>query len=493
MDFIEQSRADWGETQRLAARLARHQAEHRHLVEQLAAIEGSTAWAVARWLSQLRRRLFPDGSRRQQVFRLCMRGLHLWRREGIAALFDPTAHKVVSGSGRSARTERNGASAVVSEPSILRRPSATLAACNERQFRVAYIGSGAECEAQSMRYRGHNVIEALALVGIGGTFFALEEVQTNLSAILSHDLIVLVRVMHCPLTVSLIESARRLGLPIVYDIDDYLFDPWVMPYVETFRALRQVDALRILDEFGACMHACDYFTGSTSYLAEKAAAHGKKSFVLHNGLNAAQLQLGRQALEQRSARPCDSITRIGYFSGTRTHQADFRVVYPTLMALLREQRNVRLLVVGALDLGDFPGLAPSVDAIETLPLHHWSALPATIATIDINLIPLELTPFNEGKSNLKYYEAGLLKVPSIASPTRINREDIKHGHNGLLARTPEEWYDALKMLVADADRRRQMGQNAFEHVLQNYTPSATAAEAAEVYRQILRIHQQQRT
>ncbi len=86
-----------------------------------------------------------------------------------------------------------------------------------------------------MRYRAHNVIEALALVGLQGTFVALDRALANLDAILSHDLIVLVRLMHNPVTTAIIESARKRGLPIVYDIDDYLFDPWVLPYVEAFR------------------------------------------------------------------------------------------------------------------------------------------------------------------------------------------------------------------------------------------------------------------
>jgi glycosyltransferase involved in cell wall biosynthesis len=492
MHPIEQSSADKGESQRLAARCAIHWVEHRHLAERLAAIESSTAWAVARRLSQWRRRLLPEGSRRQWCFRLGVRGLRLWRREGIAALLRRSTGKLQRWFGYPTKGKSRENHLAASDPSAFYLPPSTAPASSSCEFRVAFIGSGAACEAQSMRYRAHNVIEALALVGLEGTFFTLEEVQAQLATILSHDLIVLVRLMHNHVTAQVIESARRLGLPTIFDIDDYLFDPWVMPYVEAFRALRQLDALRILDELGASLHECDYFTGSTSYLAEKATALGKKSFVLHNGLNAAQLRLAHQALEQRSARPRDPITRIGYFSGTRTHQADFRVVYPALMTLLREHSTARLLIVGDLDLGEFPGLLPYIDGIEVLPLRHWSELPATMASVDINLIPLEPTPFNEGKSNLKYYEAGLLKVPSIASPTRINRESITHGHNGLLARTPEEWYDCLKELMSSAERREWMGQNAFEHVLRHYAPLATATEAVEIYREILHLHRSRR-
>ena len=292
--------------------------------------------------------------------------------------------------------------------------------------------------------------------------------------------------------VALVEAARREDIPLVYDIDDYLFDPWVMPYVEAFRSMRPGDALGAINLLGKCLHHCPYFTGSTHYLAEKAATLGKNSFVIHNGINETQIQLSRLALEQRAASPSDGVVRIGYFSGTRTHQADFRIVYPVLMALLRDEPNVRLVVVGDLDLGEFPGLAPFADHIDLLPLCNWRELPDKIARIDINLIPLEITPFNEGKSNLKYFEAGLLKVPSIASPTGILRESITHGHNGLLARTTEEWYDGLKELVARPDWREHMGRNAFDHVLRNYVPEATANEAIAAYRQIIRLHRRQR-
>jgi glycosyltransferase involved in cell wall biosynthesis len=471
MNLIEQSNADVGAIQRLAARYADHWAEHRRLAESLADIEASTAWAIARRLSLWRHRLVPDGSWRQKCLRLGLRTLH--PRQGRRASEPPSLEtaSTPASSGVAHNPQRTG----------------------EQPFRVAFIGSGADCEAQSMRYRAHNIIAALALVGHEALFVPLEQVQANLDTILSYDLIVLVRLMHNAVTTSLIESAHKLGLPIVYDIDDYLFDPWVMPYVEAFRVLRQSEALRILDELGGCLQACDYFTGSTSYLSAMAALRGKKSFVIHNGLNASQLRLSQLALEQRSARPRDGLTRIGYFSGTRTHQADFRVVYPALMALLRDDANARLAIVGDLDIGEFPGLAPYLGQIDILPLRPWSELPATMAAVDINLIPLELTPFNEGKSNLKYFEAGLLKVPSIASPTRINRESIEHGRNGLLARTEEEWHAGLKELVASAERREQMGQQAFEHVLRTYAPLATAAEVLEVYRQIIHDHRMRRS
>jgi glycosyltransferase involved in cell wall biosynthesis len=454
------------------------------LVERLAAIEASSAWAVARRLSQLRQRLAPEGSLRLAALRLGIHGLRLWRREGIREACRRALRRFLLrnsiGELASAPTNSSLSAAIRGLDRTGPAPVPNL-----RKFRVVFVGSTDACEAQSMRYRAHNVIEALALLHLEGNFVAREDVAARLPFLLSHDLIVLVRLMDSEAVAVLVEAAGQAGIPVVYDIDDYLFEPWITPYVEAFRSARPIDARQTVDVFARCLHRCDYFTGSTAYLAERAAALRKDSFVIHNGLNATQIELTRLAREQRVAAPRDGRIRIGYFSGTRTHQADFRIAYPALMTLLREEPSARLVVVGNLDLDEFAGLAPFAEQIERWPLRKWQELPEAIAGIDVNLIPLELTPFNEGKSNLKYYEAGLCMVPSIASPTRILSESITHGHNGLLARTEDEWYDALKELVRRPEQRERMGRNAYDHVLRTYTPSVTAAEAVAAYRHIL--------
>jgi glycosyltransferase involved in cell wall biosynthesis len=478
MNSHERSRDEIGLAERLTARFVRlweeHRClaeEHRCLAEERNALESSTAWAVVQRLRRWWQRFAPEGSLRQAFVRQILCGFSLRRRPETRV----QAQKVSVEQSVSIQASR-----------------ACLAAAPARQnekIRIAYIGSRWSIDAATMRYRAHNLIEGLPLAGLEGTFVAEEEIHSQLSTILSHDLIVLVRRISADTITTLIGLARRRGLPIVFDIDDYIFDPWVMPYVEALHGpLERANGLRLMDKLGACLDQCEYFTGSTPYLAERAAALGKESFVIHNGFNSTQLLLSQTARDERGLRQGGQGTRIGYFSGTRTHQADFRVAYPALMRLLREDRSIRLVIVGQLDVGVFPGLALFMDQIDLLPMCHWNQLPEVIASVDINIIPLDLTPFNEGKSNLKYYEAGLVEVPSVASPTGILRDSITHGHNGLLARTTEEWYNGLKELVARPELRRQMGRNAYEQVMQTYTPSSIAAEAVAVYRQILRLH-----
>jgi glycosyltransferase involved in cell wall biosynthesis len=439
-----------------------------------------------------------SGVRTERLYRVCLRlglrGLRLWWREGTWTVARRAGGKLVRRLRGSHVVPTGETTTAPARPAQLGRGPDRIGGASvptERKFRVVIVGSETR-DFQSMRYRAHHVVEALALAGLEAVFVPDEQVAEQFSLILSHDLIVLARLLYSEVIAELMERARRLGIPLVYDIDDYVFEPWVLPYVESYRDWARPEALRTMSLRGRCLDRCDYFTGSTLYLAERAAAHGKKTFVLRNGLSALQVELSRQAGKERQAAARADVVRIGYFSGTRTHQADFRIVYPALMALLRAMPSVRLVIVGYLDLDEFSGLAPFADRIDMRPPRDWRELPAEIAQVDINLIPLELNPFNEGKSNLKYYEAGLLQIPSIASPTRILRASITHGHNGLLARTTDEWYAGLKELTARADERERLGHNAYEHVLRNYVPEVVAAEAVATYRHILRMHRSRR-
>jgi glycosyltransferase involved in cell wall biosynthesis len=467
------------------------------------ALQGSLAWALARRMAQLRLRLAPDGSHRARWLQHCARLLRLCKRT-VARLVGRRHHELVEASPVEAvppcseplaackdadisPPEADGCTHCLAEALVEEVPgpdrSGPARAPSTRKFRVAFLGSGGQ-DLHTMRYRAHHVMEALALFGLESTYVAEEELPDRLSTLLAHDLIVLVRRQYNEAIAALLDAARRLHVPVVFDIDDYLFDHWVLPYVEALSPL----SLPYMDKLSRCLDACDYFTGSTTRLVEQAAARNKDTFLIHNSLGAEQIQLSLDALQERTARGQDGIVRIGYFSGSRTHQADFRVVYPALLRLLSEEPNVHLVVAGDLELACFPGLAAFADRVMRLPFSDWRRLPANIALVDINLIPLVLTPFNDGKSNLKYYEAGVLKIPSIASPTEIHRESIVHGHNGLLASTPEEWYDGLKSLVNDPVRRAGMGQNAYEHVLRSYSPPVTAGEAVTAYREVLRLH-----
>jgi glycosyltransferase involved in cell wall biosynthesis len=87
--------------------------------------------------------------------------------------------------------------------------------------------------------------------------------------------------------------------------------------------------------------------------------------------------------------------------------------------------------------------------------------------LDIVLAPYKSTPFTEAKFPTKALEAGMSGVPIIASPIEPYRKWIRHGWNGYLARTENDWKRYLRLLLTDAEGRWQMGLNADRRASRN--------------------------
>jgi len=302
-------------------------------------------------------------------------------------------------------------------------------------------------EGESKRYRVYNMQEQLALLGVETATIYEAETMGRLDWVTSFDLIVLTRAAISPLIRRLIELAKGLNIPVVFDVDDYVFEPQIIPYVDGIRGWSEADK-RLYEEgvrrYRGTLEVCDYFVAPTDYLAARAAELGKTAFVIRNGLNNRQLRVAKEALGER--RRSKGVVRIGYLSGTSTHQKDFAVAIPALLRIMAEFPPVKLCIQGHLDLDR--KFEEFRDRVEQRPFVAWGELPYHMAKLDINIAPLEVgNPFCEAKSELKYFEPALLKIPTIASATDAFRFAIENGENGFLTETEADWYESLKKLV----------------------------------------------
>jgi glycosyltransferase involved in cell wall biosynthesis len=168
---------------------------------------------------------------------------------------------------------------------------------------------------------------------------------------------------------------------------------------------------------------------------------------------------------------------IGYASGTPTHDRDFALVRPALHRLLERCPQAELWLIGRLQAGgDWGAAAAQVRRVEFVP---WRQLPGLLAQLDINLAPLRLdNPFSQSKSEIKYMEAALVGVATVASPTDAFSAAIRPGENGLLAQGTEEWLERLLWLVQEPSEREKLVSAAREDTLQRYAPWVRAGQAA---------------
>lgn len=222
--------------------------------------------------------------------------------------------------------------------------------------------------------------------------------------------------------------------------------------------------------------ACNAVITSTDFLAERIRQLGKPVRVHRNAFSLEMLDRSNKAHQSRKR--LDGRIVIGYASGTATHNQDFAQIKPALRTVLHSYPNVELWLVGPLDPGkDWSSLADRIHQIKWVP---WRDLPEIQSKFDINLAPLRMdNPFGQSKSEIKYVEAALLRVPTIASLSDAYKYAIRPADNGFLAGDAQEWEQALDLLVRESELRRRVGEIAFQDVMQHYHPSVRAKELVE--------------
>ena len=361
---------------------------------------------------------------------------------------------------------------------------------DSKNYKVLFV-YGFEPVWHAKRYRVDNLQSRLGLFGIKSDSICADEARYRIALqglgwLGCYSVVVLFRVAADPYFNELAEAARKANIILIYSSDDLIFDPSALRYIDAYRKKPAEERKRYREGVVNCqklLKQCDYFIASTDSLRKSGEKLGKKSFTIRNGLNDIQLKESQKALMRRKPHPGE--VRIGYFSGTATHQKDFAEAAPALLRLLKEYPHLKLYIVGHLYLGrKFRSFEKQ---IVRYPFIDWKELPYKRALLDILIAPLELNnPFTDAKSELKYFEAALLKVPTVASPTTPYRFAIRNGKNGFLASNTDEWYRCLKTLIEDKELRKKMGEAAYQHTIKTYTPEAQAPQTKKVFGSIAR-------
>lgn len=334
-----------------------------------------------------------------------------------------------------------------------------------------------------LRYRVH--LAAEALVADGASAEVRHYRDPDLPALArAADAIVLYRVPATVQIVELIEAVRRrnTSVPILFDVDDLIFDPGLRGEVGGLGDLSaEAEELwwRGVARYRTTMELADVYVGSTRTLCDHAAAvTGLPVRQFRNGVGRAVVAGSERAL---AATRRHGPLRIGYFSGTTTHNEDWAMIEPAVIEVMLDRPDVRLWIGGylrtsrALDV-----VRPRVRKLSMMP---WQDLQRTLRDVDVNLAPLVPdSVFNEAKSAIKWLEAAMVETPTVASPTQPFVEAIEHGRTGYLAVSGQEWVDALGRLLDDDAERARVGAQARREALLTLSPHVQG----RVYREILR-------
>ena len=348
-------------------------------------------------------------------------------------------------------------------------------------------------------YRVERYVDAFAAAGASVSWMRIDEVLDRIGEFATTSIVIIWRAVNSPAVQQLIAAARAAGALLVFDIDDLMFRP-------ELARVGIIDAIRSLNlqesEIAAYYHRvqevlwqADACFTSTAELAVHAQRFDRLTFVLPNGFDAGTLRTSRLAVRRHRMQTQingHTVRRIGYAAGTRTHQKDFKEAAGAIARILAERPDCLLVLFRSrdgsermFDPEEFPAFTGLEDRIEWRDLVKLKDLPNEMVRFDINIAPLEIdNPFAEAKSELKYFEAALVEVPTIASPTGPLRRAIRDGETGRLARTEAEWYTALTELLDSPAARQRMAHAAYLDVLWRFGPERRAETARSVLHQL---------
>jgi glycosyltransferase involved in cell wall biosynthesis len=252
------------------------------------------------------------------------------------------------------------------------------------------------------------------------------------------------------------EIARLEGLPYVVDYDDAWFhryqNHWLRPMLG-----RKIDAV---------MRLAHTVVAGNDFLAR----HARQAGARHVEIVPTAVDLDRYPAAPGAA-PSGGPLTVGWI-GIPLNAHYLAMIAPALRAAADTQ-PISLHAVGAPIPSEFDGLCAT-----SFPWSEDSEI-SRIAQFDIGVMPLHDTPWERGKCAYKLVQVMAAGKPVIASPVGANRQVVRHGVNGFLAESTEDWTEALRKL-ADPALRQRMGIEARRTVEQQYSTAIVGPRLVEI-------------
>lgn len=329
----------------------------------------------------------------------------------------------------------------------------------------------------TFRYRAYNMSEALNRLtngGVSSSYFFLSDISEARTIATNADLLIICRSRYSAQLAYLVQGFHSRGKKVLFDVDDLVFDP---DYVDVL-----IDSLgqdprspQVLDEWfsyvgriGKALKMCDGVITTNKFLADRAGEFSSlPTVVIPNFLNRAQQQYSAEVFsaKERGDFTSDGRRAIGYFSGSPTHRLDFEILVPALIDLMGSDESLDILIAGYMEVRE--SLKVFSSRVRYYPFQDYVNLQRLMACVDINLVPLQDNVFTNCKSELKYFEAGAVGVPSVASPVFAYRNSISHGATGYLCRS-YQWVDMIRQALTDTSSGCGIADSARSHSLGTY-------------------------
>lgn len=275
--------------------------------------------------------------------------------------------------------------------------------------------------------------------------------------------------------VSLIKQAKKQGIATIVELDDDFSS--VHAFNAAYGAVTKMSHSNAKWIEAACKEA-DWVTVSTGALL-KYGLHGRIS-ILKNYVPESIFNFEpKYKLNQNKN---ISQFSIGWSGSVSTHPTDLQVTRGNINKILENNSNkIKFHSVGNIDKVRENLNIKNQNYISNTP---WVPLEDYYQTlhenIDIGIVPLELSSFNNAKSYLKGLEMGALGIPFIASPTK-EYQIFEINNIGKLAKTPNDWYKFLQKWIDMPVLYYKEAEQYRENIKNNFTYEQHAHEWVDTW------------
>lgn len=267
--------------------------------------------------------------------------------------------------------------------------------------------------------------------------------------------------------------AKSQGKKVVFECDDLLH---IVPkdhysYKETKGVKNRINWWwRFYQVFGKC----DGFISTNKALDKKYGWLAKKSLVFPNysDLN--------HWLKEYKENTSDKIRLL--WAGSISHNTDLNDFRDIVKTILIKYPQVVFIYIGMGGIksdnqmakfiyGDdfWAGLPDNRESLLAVPGYVWPYKLASLGA-DLAVAPLQKNYFNGFKSQCKYLEYGINKIPAVYSKW-FYKDAV-----GRKADSKEEWIKEISYLIENKEERKRLGEAAYQDIIKNHNVENHLAE-----------------
>lgn len=248
--------------------------------------------------------------------------------------------------------------------------------------------------------------------------------------------------------------------PIIYQLDDPLFVPYKSPHSGYFSYLKFFGKIKEIIRMSKVVMV------NSSHIREYASQFNSNIWQVPSVVDTEQFVY--QPVEEKAGN-----VRIGW-SGSQTTLRNLQIIKTPLKQI--SDKNIgELHFIGGTDF-DLEGVKYTAQ--------NWNAATEVddLRKLQIGLVPLPANGWNKYKFIMKTAQYMSLGIVPVGTPMASNLEVIRHGENGFLADTDDEWEKYLTILVKDDHLRKKMSLAAVKDAQEKYSLQSNESKIIEAFR-----------